>query len=79
MTKDPRDVSDIALNRFHRDLWFELVEDGYTEDKAFDLIDMALDIGVNGFSRILWYEFVEAGYTEDEAFDLIDMAMAKNG
>jgi predicted RNase H-like HicB family nuclease len=54
------------------------VEDGYTEDKAFDLIDMALDIGVNGFSRILWYEFVDAGYTEDEAFDLIDMAMAQN-
>jgi hypothetical protein len=34
---------DIAVNGFSRLLWFEFVDAGYTEDEAFDLIDMAME------------------------------------
>ncbi|MCH2201849.1 MAG: hypothetical protein MK102_07755 [Fuerstiella sp.] len=65
---------------FNRDLWYELVNDGYTEDEAFDLMQMGMDpqggpdIVLTGFDRGLWFELVDAGYTEDEAFDLMQMA-----
>ena len=36
---DPSDCPDIM------DLWFELLDCGFTEDEAFDLIEMVLDEG----------------------------------
>jgi predicted outer membrane lipoprotein len=66
-------------NGFNRELWFELVNDGYTEDEAFDLIQMKRDpqegpyIVLKGFNRGLWFELVDDGCTADEAFFLIQM------
>jgi len=55
---DPSDCPDIM------DLWFELLDCGFTEDEAFDLIEMDL-----------WFELLDCGFTEDEAFDLIEMVL----
>jgi len=46
---DPNDCPDIM------DLWIELVDAGFTEDEAFDLIEMVLD---NGYPTSQWHSQV---------------------
>jgi hypothetical protein len=56
--RNPNDCPDLV------DLWFELVDAGYTEDEAFDLIEMAMDEDgwLVGGGYKLWTDTGATGY-----------------